>query len=295
MTYRVLTILFLVSLLSGRTAQAERVGFELKGSLLNGGLMFGKDVPNNAPVRATFSYDLVVESEDIDSGVKAFYQSIRGGLTYMIGDSLSLSTSEFTIEVGDNFPLFEDEPPVDFLGPTFLRLATPGGPELLVNGAPWSGFARTSTYVYWDQETFNGPDEPKLTTARPVTPNGGIEAFILDNETFHILMFNSIQAIPSLLGDYNRNATVDINDYSEWRNAFGATDPERLYADGDSSQVVDSADYVIWRNLFAGQTLATGRADFPTPEPSSLPIVAVLLIFLRNRTFRTGENGSFDE
>ncbi len=54
--------------------------------------------------------------------------------------------------------------------------------------------------------------------------------------------------ITSLLGDYDFSGLVDQADYHVWRQYFGATDEERLAADGNRNGTVDIADYTIWRD-----------------------------------------------
>jgi sugar lactone lactonase YvrE len=71
----------------------------------------------------------------------------------------------------------------------------------------------------------------------------------------------------TLLGDYNRNGTVDAADYVVWRKGLGT--------------VYNQADYQIWRNHF-GQTSGVGSsasANAAVPEPSSLVICGTGLVF----------------
>jgi hypothetical protein len=62
-----------------------------------------------------------------------------------------------------------------------------------------------------------------------------------------------------LLGDYNRNGTVDGADYVAWRNSRGVSVPPSSGADGDGDGIVDDDDYRVWRAHF-GQTMASTTA-----------------------------------
>jgi hypothetical protein len=84
----------------------------------------------------------------------------------------------------------------------------------------------------------------------------------------------------SLLGDYNRDLTVDALDYIEWRTAIGSTTAS--HADGNFDGIVDAADYTVWRDNFglslAGAGYGTlqsvgGAAAVAVPEPLSLWLV----------------------
>lgn len=57
-------------------------------------------------------------------------------------------------------------------------------------------------------------------------------------------------------GDYNRDGSVTMDDYSEWRHAYGTFDS--TLADGNGNGVVDAADYVIWRNQFTPMSVISG-------------------------------------
>ena len=55
-------------------------------------------------------------------------------------------------------------------------------------------------------------------------------------------------------GDYNRDGTVDQDDYDMWKDTFGST--TNPLADGNDNGIVDAADYTLWRdNLGASGSL----------------------------------------
>jgi hypothetical protein len=69
-----------------------------------------------------------------------------------------------------------------------------------------------------------------------------------------------------VIGDYDNNGVVDMNDYTAWQNAYGQTGAG-LLADGNHDGVVNAADYTIWRDHanLGGPGSAAG-----VPEPNSL-------------------------
>jgi hypothetical protein len=74
----------------------------------------------------------------------------------------------------------------------------------------------------------------------------------------------AIESQPNPLpGDYNFNGSVDVADYSVWRDTLGSMND--LRADGDGSGVVDSGDFDFWRAHFGG-VLAGSGAGSPRPN-----------------------------
>ena len=61
-------------------------------------------------------------------------------------------------------------------------------------------------------------------------------------------------AIPDLPGDYNLSGTVDLADYTLWRDQLGAQVASTAGADGNANGVVDRGDYLLWKKQF-GKTL----------------------------------------
>jgi len=62
---------------------------------------------------------------------------------------------------------------------------------------------------------------------------------------------------PSLLGDYNDNGIVGLEDFPVWQDSLGAI--EFLAADGNADGVVDSIDYELWAANYGG--IAAGGSD----------------------------------
>ncbi|WP_425396042.1 PEP-CTERM sorting domain-containing protein [Aeoliella sp.] len=72
-----------------------------------------------------------------------------------------------------------------------------------------------------------------------------------------------------LAGDYNGDGTVNIADYTIWRNNLGSTTAN---LPGDSTPgVVDAADYQVWRDNFGASSLGAVQSSSNTsiPEPAS--------------------------
>jgi hypothetical protein len=270
---------------------AARVGYRFEGAFLNSSNpleLFGRSVSGDARIVGTFSYDVPVPGVDAEPGIRNFPQAVWGGLSLMISDEISevwLSASEFVIAVGNDF---EFDPPdqVDLFGISFERSGTSTNPVLFVNENPWSGAAVFAIELTWPPETFIEPDEPKLTTTRPITPDFSGIGFVGNTAIIHTFLITSISAIEPVPGDYNRNGVVDSHDYIEWKRAFGGSDEGYSYADGNSNQVVDAADYVVWRQNLNGAPPAHVEAE-SVPEPISSSLITPLVVFcMTQRVFR---------
>ncbi len=92
----------------------------------------------------------------------------------------------------------------------------------------------------------------------------------------------------ALPGDYDHNGTVDMNDYTVWRQSFGSA---ATAADGDRNGVVDASDYIIWqKNLghtLPGTAAGAGAVIASIPEPATATLIALALSLLcvRSRRF----------
>jgi hypothetical protein len=64
----------------------------------------------------------------------------------------------------------------------------------------------------------------------------------------------------SMIGDYDRNATVDDADRMFWQANFGVAVPHGTGADGTGDGMVDTADYVLWRKAFTSAGMAAAVA-----------------------------------
>ncbi|WP_442483682.1 SMP-30/gluconolactonase/LRE family protein [Aeoliella sp. SH292] len=105
---------------------------------------------------------------------------------------------------------------------------------------------------------------------------GGFEeatAFIFVNE-----------ATLSVPGDFNGDGTVNLADYTVWRDLLGSN--STLNGNGEesdtSANLVDAADYTLWKNDF-GNGLGSSSGGTTTsivPEPSALLLVVITMATL---------------
>ncbi|MEX2171197.1 MAG: right-handed parallel beta-helix repeat-containing protein [Pirellulales bacterium] len=73
---------------------------------------------------------------------------------------------------------------------------------------------------------------------------------VVDAADYGVWRDNLGQSLPpsAAPGDYDRNETVNFDDYEHWKTHFGATAGTGLQADGNGNNVVDAADYTVWRD-----------------------------------------------
>jgi hypothetical protein len=296
-------------LLLAADLRAERVGYRFQGNLIQSGspgnyTLFSTSVPKTSPIAGTFSYDTTAPCMDCDpsDGVRTYHQLIQGGYTLNINNgAIQLSANDYTITIAND----SGSSPVDSFIVDYTYDSTvmpPVTPDpIQKNGTAFTG---TKAQVYlqldWPAETFTDLDEPKLTSDRPITPGASVCSFCADVESSSTPRFFSVTlpltAISPLPGDYNVNGKFDLGDYTEWRKAFGESQPQYLYADGNDNGVVDIADYIVWRK--AGVASGTGSVlGAIVPEPASLmltaagfAIVAACRLRLRHRPSSIGEN-----
>lgn len=93
-------------------------------------------------------------------------------------------------------------------------------------------------------------DGPALTRVGPTMDGNSPTSWIAEQTTPGTADFT-----PQLAGDYDRNGTVEQNDYTVWRENFGSN--LATNADGNSDGTVNMADYTIWRDNL-GATLPAG-------------------------------------
>lgn len=88
---------------------------------------------------------------------------------------------------------------------------------------------------------------------------------------------------PGLAGDFNDDGTVNLADYTVWRNNLGSSFALNGNGDetGGSANVVDAADYALWKSNF-GQSAGGGPAfvQSAVPEPSSILLGLLAMVGL---------------
>jgi len=116
--------------------------------------------------------------------------------------------------------------------------------------------------------------------------NGGWDSWTY-SATFNFSAFAANpQAAPSPYspGDYNQDGSINMMDFSRWKERFGSNDAS---ADGNGNGIVDAADYTIWRNnLGMGSSAASAGSLAQVPEPNSCWLVLLVPMFLRSRKRR---------
>lgn len=91
-------------------------------------------------------------------------------------------------------------------------------------------------------------------------------------------------SVAGTLGDYDLDGSVDVNDFTVWRQGFG-TSGIGLASDGNRNGVVDAADYVLWRDHF-GQGNSALAATVPEPTSAAISMIVVLFAFVTASTLR---------
>ncbi|MEX2168445.1 MAG: PQQ-dependent sugar dehydrogenase [Pirellulales bacterium] len=99
------------------------------------------------------------------------------------------------------------------------------------------------------------------------------ELYVIGTSPNRPKMYKLASAFVAPDGDYDRDGTVDIEDYNVWRDSVGATVGLRP-ADGNDGGVIDQLDYFVWKQNF-GVTLGSGTSNV-VPEPSGF-VGAVIL------------------
>ncbi len=86
--------------------------------------------------------------------------------------------------------------------------------------------------------------------------------------------------IDLLLGDYNRDGSVDAADFTVWRDTLGTTTTSFSAADGNGNGVIDQGDYAAWRANFGTSrpSLQTVELSFAGVETVDYPAPAVVVV-----------------
>jgi hypothetical protein len=88
----------------------------------------------------------------------------------------------------------------------------------------------------------------------------------------------TLDALPSLSGDFNHDGTVNVADYVLWRNEVGMNGAN-LPADANGDRQVNTLDYGFWRNNFGNSLSSTGAGSqaADVPEPFSIALVTMFV------------------
>ena len=121
----------------------------------------------------------------------------------------------------------------------------------------------------------------------PALP-GGLTWQLLYNPKIVALIVAPIGGIGDYLpGDFNHNGTVDVADYTVWRNALQSGN---LFADGNFDGLVTQADYSIWKSGFGLSYSGSGSGGmlWAVPEPATLALLVlggIIGAFRRRRCY----------
>jgi hypothetical protein len=96
-----------------------------------------------------------------------------------------------------------------------------------------------------------------LATVENANAKGTVGVSIDPEQNVENLDFGNVEIQP-LLGDYNRDQSVDAADYVFWRKIVNTeVMPAYSGADGDGNAIVDDNDYDVWVDQF-GSTVTSG-------------------------------------
>jgi hypothetical protein len=85
--------------------------------------------------------------------------------------------------------------------------------------------------------------------------------------------------VAGLLGDFNKNGTIDAADYVLWRKTISQSG-SALAADGNNNGTIDLADFTIWRANYGAPAANGSSANLAgtIPEPASLLLFSMAAI-----------------
>lgn len=109
-----------------------------------------------------------------------------------------------------------------------------------------------------------------------------------ENEDFYgVLDINAIEAIGQeqeiplgpCPGDFNGDGTVNLADYTVYRDNLGSTDESLIAFNGQIDGVIDSDDYGVWKSHFGSTcplvALSTSSSAVPEPTTGVLALASV--------------------
>ena len=78
---------------------------------------------------------------------------------------------------------------------------------------------------------------------------------------------------PPIVGDFDRDGDVDLDDYTQWTGAVGTAQNFRVTTDANGDGYSDAADYTIWRDAYEA---ALSEAQIPEPSSAVLALLAMV-------------------
>lgn len=191
-----------------------------------------------------------------------------------------------------NFP--GQDPETTSIGPELTTFAqpefVPWGTGDFLNEVPWQHaailfggtFAAGQTPAFYAADGFVNEGGVFLTAPSMADELGTLSA------SFEVTTTVRSDFGVFVAGDYNADGTVNLADYTLWRDTLGATVDPGTGADGMPDGLIDSADYTVWKNNFgasAGSLVANSLQTSRVPEPQSvtLTLFAAMVIGVAKR------------
>jgi hypothetical protein len=213
------------------------------------------------------------------TGTISIEDSVTGGTTYFVAPAKYLGNHSESYGQSLTFDLkqvigspnqFDNDDVILTSSGLTLAYNTPNNPAL---DGSWTSFQVPLTEAGWHVGSISGVAATQLqfqTVLSALTDlriraeyQSGADTDFLDNVQF-----------PTLLGDYDRNGSVQDADFAVWKNLFGTSITS---ADGNHNGVVDAADYTIWRDHFGQSLSGTGASTQAVPEPNSIVLVMIAI------------------
>ncbi|WP_145245490.1 hypothetical protein [Aeoliella mucimassa] len=130
-------------------------------------------------------------------------------------------------------------------------------------------------------------------------PTGvSITATLMDGQTYTLPSEANIASETTvtllLPGDYDRNGTVNLDDYQVWKQQFGSEgDALQFAADGNFDGVVSLADYTVWRDHLGTSIEASDALSVSAvPEPATSTTLSVILLLTTGCGYATRRTAS---
>ncbi|MCO6043120.1 PEP-CTERM sorting domain-containing protein [Aeoliella sp. ICT_H6.2] len=132
-------------------------------------------------------------------------------------------------------------------------------------------------------------DGASVSLGRIFDTSGGVQEDITFQYSLGSSLINGIVEFAAgpegLPGDYNNDGSVDIADYTVWRNNLGAADESGLNGNGDGGGVTMS-DYAYWKTNFSTNNAPSiGAASVPEPSTVLVALMGVAGAVVCGRRF----------
>ncbi len=137
-----------------------------------------------------------------------------------------------------------------------------------------TGIAVTHDRIFDHAEVYQLTGAGANPQAKPVLELNLVNAFQYTLPAYSVSTLVLIS--DGLVGDFNRDGSIDAADYVVWRDTLGQTGDQA--ADANEDNIVDLADYNLWRQHFGAGPSASASA---VPEPAGLAAGLVVSLLAR--------------